>query len=57
MIKARYPNMEVYLTRIPESSGKDITDYFKNGGMVDNLVTLCSEKTSGIEIGKFLPLK
>ncbi|NCP77203.1 hypothetical protein GW830_03680 [bacterium] len=57
MIKARYPEIEVCLTRIPESHGKDITDYFQKNGTVDDLMGVYSESTQGIDVSKFPPLK
>lgn len=57
MIKARYPEKEVYLTCIPESYGKDITDYFQKKWTVDDLMGLYSESARGIDVSKFPSLK
>ncbi len=53
---ARFPEKEIYRISLPLEMGKDVSDFIKNGGTSDEMMTLYSELIRGTDSSKFAPM-
>lgn len=56
-LSIRYPDKEIYRITLPESWGKDVSEYFSNWGNIDDMMVRYSELVQGTDITKFAPMK
>lgn len=56
-LSIRFPEKEIYRISLPEDKGKDISEYFRNWGNIDDMMLRYSELVQGTDITKFSPMK
>lgn len=56
-LSIRFPEKQIYRISLPEDKGKDISEYFWNGGNIDDMMVRYSELVRGTNITKFSPMK
>ena len=56
-LSIRYPEKEIYKISLPKEMGKDATEFFSNGGSIDDMMVRHSELVRGTDITKFSPMK